>query len=44
MYYINAIIVFTDTCMLNWINVMKVERYLHLYYTVYLTHLYMYIC
>ena len=44
MYYINAIIVFTDARMLKWINIMKVEIYLYLYYPVYVTHLYMYIC
>ena len=44
MYYINAIIVFTDTRMLKWLNVMKVEIYLCLNYTIYVTHLYMYMC
>ena len=44
MYYINVISELTDTRMLKWINVMEVEMYLYLNYTVYATHLYMYIC
>ena len=43
MYYINAIIVFTDTSMLKWINVMKVDISVFKLYYICDTFVYVYV-